>query len=88
MEAVAAYSALLVQQPNAAFLLANLATCLRQTGELDAALATFEQALALTPRSASIWFNAANTYLAAKRPGDAERVFQRALAIDEKFAAA
>jgi predicted Zn-dependent protease len=51
------------------------------SGDLDGAIAYVERAIRLSPRDPELWLQLARLQLAAKRPGRAEQIAQKAVAL-------
>jgi predicted O-linked N-acetylglucosamine transferase (SPINDLY family) len=70
--------------PSVVFL-AQQARELKQQGQFEAALTTYQQALALDETMPELWFNFGNLLQSLNRYPDAEDAFRRALALNADF---
>lgn len=79
--ALAALSSVRARQPNNAALLWIIGSVLRRKGRLSEAAQTFERAIELDPRSHLILADLAACYTYMRRYEDADRLFDRAMAL-------
>lgn len=66
----------------------NLAIVEKNAGDLDAAIAAYQQAIVLRPGYQQAWNNLGLALAAAKRPAEAEAAYRKALALDDGYATA
>ena len=81
-DALKSFSTALALRPGDARALAARGYIERREGKFKAAIASLKQAFTLDPRNSDLAYKLGQTYLAVYRYTDAERAFQRALAVD------
>jgi predicted O-linked N-acetylglucosamine transferase (SPINDLY family) len=72
-------------QTEEAIALVQTAIQLKKTGQLAAALAKYEEAIALDDTRPDIWFNLGNLFQQLQRRNEAEQAFEQALALNPDF---
>jgi len=81
-ESIALLRDALARRPNDALIHNNLGSAYGESGDLDAAAASFRRATELAPHLAAAWFNLGHTCDRLSRKHDAERAYARTLALD------
>jgi protein O-GlcNAc transferase len=72
-------------QTERAIALVQTAMQLKKTGQFSAALAHYEEAIALDNTRPDIWFNLGNLFQQMQRRSDAEQAFEKALSLNPAF---